>query len=70
MIKSTKFIEIKNPQYCIACWACIRSCPNEVLGKYEGVFGRSVEIVNPEACISCMKCIYACDHGVFSKITK
>ncbi len=50
---------IVNPDKCIGCNACIRSCPVPNANKYDG----NVVHINNDECIQCGECIKGCTHG-------
>ena len=50
---------------CEACWKCIETCNNQVIGKVEFLWHKHIVIQNGENCKGCKKCIKICPHGVF-----
>ncbi|MDE7281639.1 MAG: 4Fe-4S binding protein, partial [Ruminiclostridium sp.] len=50
---------VVNPNKCIGCAACIRSCPVPSANRSDG----SVVHVNDEECIRCGECVKSCLHG-------
>jgi iron only hydrogenase large subunit-like protein len=60
---------IVNPDKCVGCNACIRTCraPEANITKLikddNGNVVRSVTTVNPEKCIACGECVKNCSHG-------
>ena len=57
----TKFILIDTHK-CQACWECIETCPNQVLGKVDLFFHKHVRVDRAEACKGCKKCVKVCPH--------
>jgi 2-oxoglutarate ferredoxin oxidoreductase subunit delta len=55
-----------NPKKCVACWACVDACPEQVIGRVGFLWHKHIVFKNSESCISCKKCIKTCPHGVFS----
>lgn len=53
---------IVNPNKCIGCAACIRSCPIPAANRSDG---RTVH-VNDDECIRCGECVRSCTHGARS----
>ena len=53
---------IVNPNKCIGCAACIRSCPVPAANRSDG---KTVH-VNDEECIRCGECVKSCLHGARS----
>jgi NAD-dependent dihydropyrimidine dehydrogenase PreA subunit len=56
-----------NPRNCVACWKCIDTCPEQVIGKVSFLWHKHVIIKNSADCIGCKKCIQVCSSGVFSE---
>ncbi len=57
----TRFI-LFDPHYCQACWTCVETCPNHVIGKVNLFFHKHAHIDHPEACQGCLRCIKACPN--------
>lgn len=63
-MKSALEIIKVNPEKCVGCNSCIRTCPapeaniTTILKD-----GRSVTTVNPDRCIACGECVRNCLHG-------
>jgi NAD-dependent dihydropyrimidine dehydrogenase PreA subunit len=57
----TKFIEL-NRRRCQACWKCVETCPNHVLGKTILFKHRHAHIDHAEACKGCKKCVLVCPN--------
>jgi 2-oxoglutarate ferredoxin oxidoreductase subunit delta len=55
-----------NPYKCDACWACVKACPNQVIGKAGFLWNKHIVIENQENCSGCKKCVKTCPHGVFN----
>ncbi|MBN1191284.1 MAG: ferredoxin family protein [Dehalococcoidales bacterium] len=55
----TKYIRVDRSK-CQACWECVESCPNDVIGKISLPFHKHVHINNPDLCKGCLKCVKAC----------
>jgi ferredoxin len=55
----TKYIYI-NTRLCKACWECIESCPNGVIGKVNLPFHKHARIDNAEECKGCLCCVEVC----------
>jgi 2-oxoglutarate ferredoxin oxidoreductase subunit delta len=65
----TKYIRV-DTHLCEACWTCVETCPNGVLGKIDFKFHRHVHIDDAESCTGCLKCVRACPHDAISRIPK
>lgn len=59
---NTKYIEL-NRSRCQACWKCVESCPNGVLGKIIFFNHRHARVDHAEACKGCRKCVDGCPNG-------
>ena len=57
-----------DPHKCQACWACVDSCPRQVLGKIDLPIHKHAKIVNPNDCIGCRKCVKSCRHDAITAI--
>ena len=57
----TMFIEL-NRSKCQACWKCVESCPNGVLGKVIFFKHRHARIDHAEACKGCKTCVRNCPN--------
>jgi NAD-dependent dihydropyrimidine dehydrogenase PreA subunit len=55
----TKYIQFDRSK-CQACWKCIESCPNGVIGKINMPFHKHVRVDDPDLCKGCLKCVKAC----------
>lgn len=65
----TKYIWI-NPRKYTACWKCLTTCPNQVIGKVGFLWHKHIVIKAPNKCFGCKKCIKTCQRGIFSEIKK
>ena len=57
-------IIIVNPEKCVGCNACVRTCPApeaNITKMLED--GKFVTTVNPDKCICCGECVRSCQHG-------
>ncbi len=58
---NTKYIEI-NRSRCQACWKCVETCPNGVLGKVIVFKHRHARVDHAAACKGCKKCVDNCPN--------
>ena len=58
---TTEFIYL-NGRLCEACWKCIETCPNGVIGKINMPFHKHVRIGNPDRCKGCQECVNVCQQ--------
>jgi 2-oxoglutarate ferredoxin oxidoreductase subunit delta len=58
---NTKYIEL-NRSRCQACWKCVESCPNGVLGKVIFFNHRHARVKHAEACKGCKTCVRNCPN--------
>lgn len=47
------------PAQCVACGACVGSCPRGAIRVVKGVFAQ----VDPALCVGCGKCMGICPAG-------
>lgn len=64
----TEYIQL-NTKKCEACWKCIESCKQNVLGKIDIWIHRHAKIINPNECTGCYKCIKVCEFGALSSLS-
>ncbi len=57
----TRYIEL-NTRDCQACWKCVETCPNHVLGKAILLRHRHAHVDDAAACKGCKKCVRACPN--------
>jgi 2-oxoglutarate ferredoxin oxidoreductase subunit delta len=57
----TKYIRLV-PRKCQACWKCVETCPNHVLGKAVLFKHRHAHVDLAEACKGCKKCVRICTN--------
>jgi NAD-dependent dihydropyrimidine dehydrogenase PreA subunit len=55
----TKYITL-NTRKCKACWECVESCPNNVIGRINLPFHKHARISEPENCKGCLRCVEVC----------
>ena len=55
---------------CKACWDCVQSCPQGVLGKVDLRFHRHTHIDHAENCKGCLLCLDACTHQAILAVEK
>ncbi|MBQ7783942.1 MAG: 4Fe-4S binding protein [Oscillospiraceae bacterium] len=59
-----KDIIIVNPDKCVGCNACVRTCPAQEANITKQLNdGRFVTTVNPDKCICCGECVRSCRHN-------
>jgi ferredoxin len=58
---STKYIEVDTKR-CQACWKCVETCPEKVLGKVILFRHRHVRVDLAQACKGCKKCVRICPN--------
>ena len=56
---TTRFIQL-DTRLCKACWECIGSCEQQVIGKTDFLFHRHAVIKYADKCKGCKKCVQAC----------
>ncbi|MCL5256260.1 MAG: ferredoxin family protein [Chloroflexi bacterium] len=61
----TRFIRL-DPHRCEACWTCVQTCPNNVLGKAELLAHRHAHVDHAENCKGCKKCVNVCPNAAIS----
>jgi NAD-dependent dihydropyrimidine dehydrogenase PreA subunit len=61
----TEFIKLDSHK-CQACWKCVETCPNHVLGKVTFLKHRHARVDHAEACKGCQKCVRACPNAAIS----
>ncbi len=64
----TNFISL-NTRTCEACWKCLESCQQKVLGKVDLPWHKHALIESPENCAGCLKCVKACSAGSLIRIS-
>jgi NAD-dependent dihydropyrimidine dehydrogenase PreA subunit len=57
----TKYIRL-NSHLCKACWKCVETCPNGVIGKVKLLIHKHSRIDHAEKCRGCKKCVNACEQ--------
>ena len=57
-----------NTRICQACWTCVTTCPQHVLGKVTLPFHRHAKIVHPHYCTGCYQCSKKCAWGAIVKV--
>ncbi len=65
----TKFIAI-DKRLCTACWKCVDTCPNHVLGKVDLLGHRHVHVDAADQCKGCVKCVRVCPNGAIVSLRK
>ncbi|MBN1287327.1 MAG: ferredoxin family protein [Anaerolineae bacterium] len=65
----TPYIRI-NTSLCEACWTCVDTCPNHVLGKVEVLSHRHVRVDRADQCEGCGKCVKVCPNGAILRVDK
>lgn len=69
------FVESVDPEKCIGCGRCFKSCSRKVLGPIEiedeetDTINMKMTVVNGDACIGCAGCGVACPKKCFSFAT-
>ncbi|MFY9814082.1 MAG: 4Fe-4S dicluster domain-containing protein [Dehalococcoidales bacterium] len=53
---------------CRACWKCVESCPNKVIGKTDLPFHKHARVDRPQLCNGCQKCVNVCAEDAITLI--
>ena len=53
---------------CMACWECIRICPQKVIGKVDIIIHKHARINSSKECTGCLKCVRTCKNGAIEPI--
>ena len=53
---------------CEACWKCIETCANDVIGKINFFFHKHAVISTPGNCTGCLKCTKVCTHEAIRRL--
>lgn len=61
----TSFIQL-DTQKCKACWKCIKSCANKVIGRINLPGHKHAFIIEPDACTGCLNCLNTCQYEAYS----
>ena len=64
---STEHIQL-NTRACKACWDCVITCPNGVIGKISFLGHKHTIFEAAEKCTGCQKCIKTCKFNAYSII--
>jgi 2-oxoglutarate ferredoxin oxidoreductase subunit delta len=64
----TKYIQL-DTRKCKACWKCLDSCPNNVIGRINLPFHKHARIINSINCKGCLKCLNVCESNALSKVS-
>jgi 2-oxoglutarate ferredoxin oxidoreductase subunit delta len=68
--RATRFVTL-DTHACEACWECVESCPNEVLGRVTiGRLHRHARITDADACTGCLACVRVCEAGALSRVDR
>jgi len=62
----TLYVRLDTRQ-CKACWACVKACPQQVLGKVDLPFHKHAHVDRAEKCKGCQRCVKACPNGAITK---
>jgi NAD-dependent dihydropyrimidine dehydrogenase PreA subunit len=63
---ATAFILLDRSR-CEACWECVETCPQSVLGKVDFLGHRHAKIRAAEECIGCGRCVKVCAQGALTR---
>ena len=63
----TEYVQL-NTRKCKACWKCINTCPNKVIGKIDFLGHRHARINQSDKCSGCLKCVKTCEFGAYNSI--
>ena len=63
----TAYVQL-DTRKCKACWKCINTCPNKVIGKIDFLGHRHARIDQSDKCSGCLKCVKTCESGAYNSI--
>lgn len=63
---ATRFIQL-DTTVCMACWKCMETCRNNVIGRINLPWHKHALIVRRESCTGCLKCVNACSYNAICK---
>lgn len=65
----TGYIQIYSKN-CIACWECVKICPQNVIEKLDIIFHKHkhAHIDTSKECIGCFKCVKTCKNNAIKRI--
>jgi len=65
----TAYVQLDTKK-CKACWDCIGSCKQHVIGKVDLPWHKHALIIDPVKCTGCLSCIGTCQYNSFTKVDR
>ena len=65
----TPYVQL-DTRKCKACWKCLETCPQQVIGKVDLPWHKHALINTPDNCNGCLKCIKICGYNSITKIDR